>query len=126
MNKSFGLLFYLKRSKMNAEGLTPVYLRITIDGARVEVSSKRYVNPAQWNTSRAKLNGTSEGVRTINTYLKTLEHEVYEVHRVMIERKLPLSATNLKNLLLGKAEAAHARMLIPIFEEHNRQIKILI
>ena len=126
MNKSFGLLFYLKRSKMNTDGLVPVYLRITIDGARVEVSSKRYVNPVQWNTIRGKLNGTSEDVRTINTYLKTLEHEVFEVHRRMIEKKLPLTAVNLKNVLLGKTGTAPDRMLVPIFEEHNRQILALV
>lgn len=111
---------------MNTDGLVPVYLRITIDGARAEISSKRYVNPAQWNANRGKLNGTSEEVRTINAYLKTLGHEVYEVHRVMIERKLPLTAANLKNQLLGKSETKPGRMLVPIFQEHNRQIGMLI
>lgn len=47
MNKSFSLLFYLKKTKMNAEGLVPVYLRITIDSSRVEISSKRYINPVR-------------------------------------------------------------------------------
>lgn len=63
---------------MNTEGLAPIYLRITIDGARIEVSSKRYVKPDQWSTNRQKLNGTSEDVRSVNTYLKTLEHEEYK------------------------------------------------
>jgi site-specific recombinase XerD len=126
MNKSFGLLFYLKRSKINTDGLVPVYLRITVDGARVEISSKRYVNPNQWNTNRQKLNGTGEEVRSVNAYLKTLEHEVFEVHRTMIEKKLPLTAANLKNVLLGKTETAPGRMLVPIFGEHNKQVKALI
>jgi site-specific recombinase XerD len=126
MNKSFGLLFYLKRSKINTDGLIPVYLRITIDCARVEISSKRYVNPAQWNPGRQKLNGTGEDIRTINAYLKTLEHEVFDVHRTMIEKKLPLTAANLKNVLLGKTETAPGRMLVPIFKEHNKQVEALI
>jgi site-specific recombinase XerD len=126
MNKSFGLLFYLKRSKINTDGLVPVYLRITIDGERAEISSKRYVNPNQWNTHRQKLNGTSEEVRTTNAYLKTFEHEVFEVYRTMIEKKLPLTAANLKKVLLGKTETAPGRMLVPIFEEHNKQVKALI
>ncbi|MBS1520650.1 MAG: hypothetical protein JST50_06630 [Bacteroidetes bacterium] len=91
MNTSFGLLFYVKRSKINAEGLAPVYPRITIDGVRIEISSKRYVKPDQWSTNRQKINDTSEDVRSVNAYLKTLEHEVYEVHRVMSEKKLPLT-----------------------------------
>lgn len=111
---------------MNTQGLAPIYLRITIDGVRIEISSKRYVKPDQWSTNRQKLNGTSEDVRSVNTYLKTLEHEVYEVHRVMIERKLPQTAVGLKNLLLGKTETVPDRMLVPIFKEHNRQIEALI
>ena len=74
MNKSFGLLFYVKRSKMNDDGFAPIYLRITIDGARTEISSKRYVKPDQWNTNRGKVTGTSEEVRSVNAYLKTIEH----------------------------------------------------
>jgi site-specific recombinase XerD len=126
MNKSFGLLFYVKRSKINTEGLAPIYLRITIDGARTEISSKRYVKPDQWSANRQKLTGNSEDVRSVNAYLKTLEYEVYEMYRVMIEKKLPLTAANLKNVLLGKTETPPGRMLVPIFEEHNKQVKALI
>jgi len=126
MNKTFGLLFYLKRSKMIADGTVPVYLRVTIDGERIEISSKRYVNPDKWNVTGQKLNGSGEEVRRLNTYLKTLEHQVYEVHREMIEKKLPLTAVNLKNILLKKDEVETGKMLVPIFEEHNRQIEALV
>jgi site-specific recombinase XerD len=111
---------------MNAEGVAPVYLRITIDGARIEISSKRYVKPGQWSTNRQKVNGTNEEVKSINAYLKTLEHEVYEVYRTMIEKKLPVTAASLKNRLLGIKEVKPGKMLVPIFEEHNKQIKALI
>jgi len=126
MNKSFGLLFYVKRSKMNDAGFAPIYLRITIDSARTEISSKRHVKPDQWNTNRGKVNGTSEEVKLVNAYLKTLEHEVYEVYRAMVENKLPLTVTTLKNRLLGKNGTTNHKMLMPIFEEHNSQIKALV
>ncbi|MET3981991.1 site-specific recombinase XerD [Mucilaginibacter sp. UYP25] len=126
MNKTFGLLFYVKRSKMTGNGTAPVYLRITVDGERIEISSKRYVNPDKWNANGQKLNGTSEEVRSLNNYLKTLEHEVYEIHRHLIEKKLPLTAVNLKNTLLKKEEVATCKMLVPIFKEHNRQVAALI
>ncbi len=126
MNKTFGLLFYVKRSKMIGNGTVPVYLRITVDGERIEISSKRYVNPDKWNANAQKLNGTGEEVRSLNNYLKTLEHQVYEIHRHLIEKKLPLTAVNLKNALLKKDEVAGCKMLIPIFKEHNRQVAALI
>jgi hypothetical protein len=126
MNKTFGLLFYVKKSKMIANGTAPVYLRITIDGERADISSKRYINPDKWNANGQKLGGSGEEVRALNIYLKTLEHQVYEAHRNMIEKKLPLTAAGLKNILLKKDEPEKGKMLVPIFEEHNRQIKALI
>jgi hypothetical protein len=126
MNKSFSLLFYVKSSKMSADGTAPFYLRVTIDGQRIEISSKRQAIPSKWNTSAQKLNGTGDYARSVNEYLKTLEHQVYDIQRQMIEKKLPLTATNLKNLLLGKEETSPGKMLIGIFEQHNREVKALI
>jgi len=126
MNKTFGLLFYVKKTKMIANGTAPVYLRITIDGERADISSKRYINPDKWNASGQKLGGSGDEVRALNSYLKTLEHQVYEAHRNMIEKKLPLTAAGLKNILLKKDEPEKDKMLVPIFEEHNRQVKALI
>ncbi|MBD1365352.1 site-specific integrase [Mucilaginibacter sp. ZT4R22] len=126
MNKSFSLLFYVKSSKMSADGTAPIYLRITIDGQRIEVSSKRNANPSKWNASAQKLAGTGEQVRSVNEYLKTLEHQIYEVYRQMIEKKLPLTAANLKNVLLGKEEKPVGKTLIPIFKQHNSEVRALI
>jgi site-specific recombinase XerD len=116
----------VKRSKMTGNGTAPVYLRITVDGERIEISSKRYVNPDKWNANGQKLNGTSEEVRSLNNYLKTIEHEVYEIHRYLMEKKLPLTAVNLKNALLKKEEVTTCKMLVPIFKEHNRQVAALV
>jgi hypothetical protein len=109
MNKTFGLLFYVKKTKMIANGTAPVYLRITIDGERADISSKRYINPDKWNANGQKLGGSGEEVRALNSYLKTLEHQVYEAYRNMIEKKLPLTAAGLKNILLKKGRAREGK-----------------
>ncbi|MET3978644.1 hypothetical protein ABIB62_001213 [Mucilaginibacter sp. UYP25] len=124
--QSFSLLFYVKSSKLSADGTAPIYLRITIDGKRIEISSKRQVIPSKWNTAAQKLVGTGDQIRSFNDYLKTLERQVYEVHQLMLEKKIQLTAANLKSILLGKEEATPDKMLIPIFEEHNKQVKALI
>ncbi|MFA6084256.1 Arm DNA-binding domain-containing protein [Mucilaginibacter sp.] len=71
MNKSFSLLFYVKSSKLSADGTAPIYLRITIDGQRIEISSKRRVIPSKWNTSAQKITGTGEP--TFNPIDKLIE-----------------------------------------------------
>jgi len=37
--------FYVKESKKDRRGMAPIYLRITINGERAEISTDRRVNP---------------------------------------------------------------------------------
>jgi hypothetical protein len=41
LEKSFGLLYYLKQAKNQKDEKRYVYLRITVDGDRREISTKR-------------------------------------------------------------------------------------
>jgi len=89
MNKTFGLLFYVKKTKMIANGTALVYLRITIDGEWADISSKRYINPDKWNANGQKLGGSGEELRALNIYLKTLEHQVYEAQGIILLSIIP-------------------------------------
>ena len=60
MNKTFNLLFYVKKAKINSAGKVPVYLRITIEGKITEISTKRTIEISKWNSQGQKANGSSE------------------------------------------------------------------
>jgi hypothetical protein len=77
MNKKLGLVSFLKRQKINANGLLPIYLRITIGGVRTDISSEQLSHAAKWNKQSQKLTGYSEEVRSINSTLKAMEMKVY-------------------------------------------------
>ena len=49
LEKSFGLLYYLKQTKNQKNENRYIYLRITVDGERREISTKRQWVPDQWN-----------------------------------------------------------------------------
>ncbi len=124
MNKTFNLLFYLKKSKKNKQGQSPIYLRITVDGKRAEISTKRYVEPAKWNNEAQKLNGRKEHVVEVNTYLDTIKAKAYQAQRELLQDDKDLTAQAIKNRMLGTDQKQ--RMLIPIFEHHNKQMEKLI
>jgi len=126
MTKSFALLFQLKRSKVHSSGNVPIYLRITIERSRVEIATKRSIHPEIWNVVAQKAMGNSDEARSINKHLKTLEQKAYEAYREMIERKAPITAQTFKDKLNGIEEADPTRMLVKIFEDHNKQIEALI
>ena len=104
MNKSFVLLFFIKVLKKNPNGTVPIYLRITLDSIRAEIATKRHVLPEKWNHAAQKVIGNSEGARAVNTYLKSLEQQVYNAHKELMETKLPLTANNLKLKIFGESK----------------------
>lgn len=119
MNKSFGLTFYSKKAKMLENGSVPIYLRVTLDGQRMELSTKRSLYAEQWNPVAQKMNGSTTEAKKFNQYLKTLEQRVYDVYRDMMEQRLTLDAATLKLHLTGQAVKENIRYLVPIFEEHK-------
>lgn len=124
MNKTFNLLFYVKKSKVNSSGESPIYLRITIDGKISEISTKRAIAPSKWNPKSQKVIGSSEDSKSVNFYLKSFEQKVYDTYHQLMRDKETLTSEVLKNKLLGKGECN--RMLIPIFQDHNDRMKKLI
>ena len=126
MEKSFGLLFFLRKSKNYKEGEIPIYMRITVDGKSCEVSTKRKCDPEKWNAEANRLIGKSDSAKLFNTYLDTLQQKVFEAKRKLIEIDKPLTAENIKTLLLGKEIRQHKHMLMEIFMYHNDQMATLV
>ena len=43
MKTKVSILFYAKKAKAAANGLVPIYTRITINGKRIELSTNRFI-----------------------------------------------------------------------------------
>ncbi len=98
MNKTFNLLFFIKKSKIKANGTAPIYLRITIDGIPKDIASKRYIEPSKWDNKLQKVTGVSDEVKSLNRYLKTLEQEVYDAHHNMMKYAVPIFQTEISTI----------------------------
>jgi site-specific recombinase XerD len=124
MNKTFSLLFLLKKNKQKANGTVPLYARITIDGIPKEISCKRNIDPGLWDNKLQRLSGRTSEVKSMNNYLKTFEQEIYDAHHMAMKDKKPVTAAVVKSKVTGTDQAKY--MLIPIFKEHNRKMWALV
>ena len=124
MKTKITLHFYAKSTKANANGLLPIYVRLTVDGKRLEFSTKKFVEKSKWSNELAKMKGTTEEARSINSYLDLMKSKVLDVQMELIHRNETLSIENFKSKLLGTEE--RQRMLVPIFQDHNNKIKELV
>ena len=119
----FSLLFFLKKQK-NLKGSQLIYLRITVNGQRVEWSTKRECAPSKWNAAAGRAKGTKEDARSLNAYLDLLQSKVYDAQYDLCREGLAVSAELIKNKLIGKVEKSQT--LISVFEGHNKTIELLI
>jgi len=124
MKTKVSILFYAKRAKASVNGLVPIYTRITINGKRIELSSNRFVEISKWSTEAGKMKGNSEEARSINSHLDMLRIQIIDMQMELVHKKIPVTAETLKSKILGVDE--RARMLIPIFQDHNNKIKELV
>jgi len=72
MNTNLNILFYLKKPRGYNSGVVPVYMRITINYHRSEISVGREIEPSQWDTARRRAKGTREEIKRFNYHLDTI------------------------------------------------------
>ena len=124
MKTKVSILFYAKKAKAATNGLVPIYTRITINGKRIELSTNRFVEISKWSIEAGKMKGCSEEARSINSHLDLLKIQIIDAQMELIHKKIPVTAETIKSKLLGVDE--RARMLVPIFQDHNNKIKELV
>lgn len=124
MQAKVSIPFYAKRAKATTGGLIPIYLRVTIDGQRIEISTKRYVEAIKWVVAQGRMKGNSGEAHSVNTYLDILKDKVYDYQEELVHEGKPITAETMRNKLLGTE--IKSRMLVPIFENHNKQVDTLV
>ncbi len=124
MKTKVSILFYAKKAKAAVNGLIPIYTRITINSKRIELSTNRFVEISKWSTEAGKMKGTSEEARSINNHLDLLKSQIRDAEMELTHKKIALTSETIKSKLLGVDE--RARMLVPIFQDHNNKIKELV
>jgi len=121
MKSNFHLLFYLRKQKNYKGGPMAVYMRITVDGKRVEMSAGRECDPAKWNSHAGRAIGAKEEIKSLNNYLDSLLIKVRNAHQVLIDANQRITTESLQNQFTGKTEKN--RYLMQLFAEHNAKVK---
>lgn len=124
MEARLSILFYGKKTKLESDKELSIYLRVTINGQRFEVSTGRYIEPFRWSVDNGKIKGNSEEARTINAYLETLRQKVYIYQKSILQEGLLFTKETLREKWYGIGVRTYT--LVEIFRQHNEQLKSLI
>lgn len=118
-------MFFIRKTLTNAKGYTPIFLRITVNGAFAEMRIQRNVNIDNWNKERAEAKKRDKVSREINDHITSLRVKIYELHRKLESEGVKFNAKTIRDILQGKCKSTNERTIKQIFEEHNNQIRKL-
>ena len=72
MQNTFSVLFYPKRNDVDKEGKVPVYIRITLNGKRSELSIQHKIEIGHWNTGAGKAKGNTQEAKNLNRLMDSI------------------------------------------------------
>lgn len=124
MKDSFSILFFTRKRPGEVHLMASIYLRITVDSKRTEISVKRKVKPTDWNSAAGKVKGTRREALEINKHLDEIRHRVYTIHSKLIGKRKVFTALTIREKFLGKKK--EERTLIALYQEHNQEILELV
>ena len=123
MEANFSILFFVRNNRIR-NNKVPIYLRVTLNGKRAEISVNRKVPVEMWHSSAGKANSSTNEGRLVNRYLNKVENEVYLCYQRLLDQNKPFTSKQVIELYAGKKEKH--KMLLEIFQEHNDKVNRLI
>ena len=124
MDTKLSILFH-GRKKGEPEGSQLIiYLRATIAGERMEVSTYRSIEAFKWSATSGKAKGAHEDARSLNAYLDSLRNKAFNYQRELIQEGKAFNLANFRTKWNGIQEKP--RMILEVFQEHNGQVAALV
>ncbi len=117
---TFSLLPLIRKSKNAEQSEWPIFLRVTVDGKAVEISTKQSIEPSQWNKQKGRARGNSERARIINTTIETFENKAKQHYQQLLAKGRWITAHVIKDAILGKEARQHS--LMNLFNKHVSEI----
>jgi integrase/recombinase XerD len=118
--KTFSIFFWIHKSRA-IDNLSKVYVRITVDGKRANISLKCKADIRFWDAKRQKAKGTNENSRLLNEYLDQVQSQlIHSYHELRFKKQL-ITADLIKAKFLGEDDAS--KSLQEILGYHNRKIE---
>ncbi len=99
-SKTFKILFRQIKARGNGE-VAPIYVRITVRGRRVEISTDLSYSMAEWDTKQGRAKGRVAQARELNDQLDSIYVEIKECYRTLKREGRFITAQAIKARYLG-------------------------
>ncbi|SRX52258.1 site-specific integrase [Aequorivita sp. CIP111184] len=100
-SSTFSILFWVygKRAVNNKAN---IYIRVTLNGKRVNISLKKKINISTWDEKLQRASGTNKDSRILNLYLNEVQSRVYRIYEDFKREEVPYTSQMVKAKFLGE------------------------
>ncbi|MDR1717021.1 MAG: site-specific integrase [Prevotella sp.] len=100
MKSTYRILFYIRKTRPNKDGLVTIAIRITIDGDSLEFNPKLFVNPEIWNPI-GRVEGRTKEAKETNDALDKIRMDLKKHYDNIYERDGFVTSEKLRDAYLG-------------------------
>ncbi|MFY7918742.1 MAG: Arm DNA-binding domain-containing protein, partial [Chryseotalea sp.] len=125
MSRTISVTFFTRKDRVDANGQSPIYMRIILNEKRLTIATKLIAKLKDWSDRTGKLKPNTEEARKINHMIDAFKMKAFDMQRELMQEGKEVSLDAIKAKWYG-TEVEKPRMIIEIFKEHNAQMKALI
>ena len=81
MSEKFNIWFFLKKGKRDNSGKLAIYLRVTFNGGRFELSTKKNAFLENWDSQYQR----TFSDHSVNLVIERLKSKIYEKHSELVD-----------------------------------------
>ena len=122
-NLTFGVTFFT-RHKTKASENALIFCRVTVNGARTEISLQRSIPQIMWDSNQSKVRGNSQEARIIINHILQTRNKLFECYTELKQEGKIISPSEIKARYFGADE--QNKTLLQLVTYHNKSmVKIL-
>ena len=121
MHTQYQLTFIIRKSRSKKTSDSDIYMRITVNNKRSDISISRKVDPRKWSPQSEKALGKSPEATELNNYINVLRNKIRNIHQRLVGKDSDINVKNILDEFKGENKPK-PKMTLKVFKEHNEQI----
>ncbi|MDX1751844.1 site-specific integrase [Salinimicrobium sediminis] len=121
MHTQYQLTFFVRKSRSKKTTDGDVYMRITVNNKRSDISISRKIDFGKWSPKSEKALGKSPEATELNDYINVLRNKIRKIHQGLVEKDFEITLKSILEEFKGENKP-RPKMTLKVFKEHNEQM----
>ena len=124
MEDRFSSTFFIRKSRSNKSNKCDIYLRITANGKRSEMSINRKIEEDKWNKRSSRVMGRNVDSDMINAYMDMITSKLNKIHLRLKDHEEYITSSRIMQEFNSGGKPT--KLVLEEFKKHNEDVDLLI